>query len=519
LRWATGINFGVDEPRRPVRVDTRSTISRIAGSPQSQLFACLLIALLLRFPTFGDPNVGADEDFYLLVGRAMHHGAVPYVDIWDRKPLGLFLIYYFFAAFGVSPIAYQVGAWLSVSVTAFLVNRVAGRITGRRGAILAAALYLAACTILGGIGGQAEIFCNLFVAAAYWMVLRNLAKLKMGAVPLGIYLAMLLLGIAITVKQTSAVPAIVLGLFVVAMMMRSPRSRAETWQSAVLFVLTGVAPSVLIAVAYWSSGYWPQFYEAMITSNLGKAHESAGRTQARVILVVARLSPLILLSLFYIVERFNWKADWRKDRAGHSLLAVWLASGVGSLCLLPYYFLHYALPAAVPLSIMSAPFLNRRDVGWIVGIIWTAVLADPGHTFDMRTVKSSRENVVTMATAMREHSPRGTALVFDGPVYLYALSGLRPLSPLVFPNHLNESIEQNVSTLNTRKELERILASRPGVVVLSDEPSTPDDSVENWRIVKSYADAQCRLLDDRLITGFTGKYKIKVFGDCAPGIA
>ncbi|MDP9057217.1 MAG: glycosyltransferase family 39 protein [Pseudomonadota bacterium] len=477
----------------------------------------MLIALLLRFPTFGDPDVGADEDFYLLVGQAMHHGAIPYVDIWDRKPLGLFLIYYFFAAFGLSPIAYQVGALLSVSVTAFLVNRIAGRITGRRGAILAAALYLAACTILGGIGGQAEIFCNLFVTTAFWLVLRNLAALKMGALPWEIHLAMLLLGIAIAVKQTSVVPAIVLGLFVVAMMMRSPRSRAATWRSAVLFVLTGVAPSVLIAVAYWSSGYWPQFYQAMISSNFGKGHESAGKTQGRVILLVARLSPLILLVLFSIVERFNWKTDWRNDRAGNLLLAVWLAGAVVSLCLLPYFFLQYALPAAVPLSIMSAPFLNRRDVGWIVGIIWTAVLADPGHTFDMRTIRSSEENMAIMAATMREHSPRGTALVFDGPVYLYALSGLRPLSPLVFPNHLNESIEQNVSMLNTRKELERILTSRPGVVVLSDKPGA-DDSVENWKIVKSYTDTRCKILTDRLIIGFTGKYKVKLFGDCAPGI-
>ena len=514
LRWVTGINSSVDEPRHPVRLDLRSTISRIARSPQAQCFACLLIALLLRFPTFGDPYVGADEDFYLLVGQAMHHGAVPYVDIWDRKPLGLFLIYYFFAEFGMSPIAYQVGALLSVSVTAFLVNRIAGRVTGRRGAMLAASLYLGACTILGGIGGQAEIFCNLFVAAAYWLVLRNLAKLQIGAVPAGVHLAMLLLGIAITVKQTSAVAAIVLGIYVVAIILRSPRSRTATWRSAVLFILIGIVPSALIAVAYWSAGYWPQFYQAMISSNVAKGHESPAITHGRVFVIVARLAPLISLSLLSVVQRFTWKPD----RAGSLLVAAWLAGAVGSLCVLPNFFLHYALPIAVPLSILCAPFLNRRDLGIMVALVTTAILSDPGHTYNLRVIRASNENMATIAAAMREHAPRGTALVFDGPVYLYALSGLKPLSPLVFPDHLNEASERNVSRLDTRRELERILVSRPSVVVLSDVPSVPDPSAENWKMVKSYADTQCRPVADREVASLIKIYKIRVFGDCATRI-
>jgi len=508
----------VDEPADRIGVNARSALRRIAGSPHAQFVVCLLIALLLRFPTFGDANVGADEDFYLLVGQAMHHGAVPYVDIWDRKPLGLFLIYYFFATLGLSPIAYQIGALLSVSFTAFLVNRIAGRITGRRGAMLAAALYLAACTILGGIGGQAEIFCNLLVTAAYWLVLRNLAQLKMGAVPRGIHLAMLLLGIAITVKQTSAPLAIVLGLFVVALLMRSPRSRSDTWRSAILFVLTGVAPSVLIALVYFSSGYWPQFYEAMISSNMGKGHEAADMTEGRVLVIVARLGPLISLSLLSVVQRSDWKKDLNNGRTGSLLIAAWLVGAVASLCVLPNFFLHYALPAAVPLSILSAPFLNRRDLGMVVAVASTAVLTDPGHTFDMRTIKASNENMAAIATAMREHAPRGTALIFDCPVYLYALSGLKPLSPLVFPDHLNQASERNVSLLNTRRELERILTSRPGVVVLSDEPSVPDPSAENWKMVKSYADAQCRLVADRQVFSVIRNYQIRVFGDCATRI-
>lgn len=52
-----------------------------------------LVALVLRAPWLGDPLFHADEQFYLLMGDQLWHGVLPYVDLWDRKPLGLFLIY------------------------------------------------------------------------------------------------------------------------------------------------------------------------------------------------------------------------------------------------------------------------------------------------------------------------------------------------------------------------------------------------------------------------------------------
>ena len=57
------------------------------------LFGLLAFAFLVRAQTFGNPVLGFDEQFYLLVGDRMLHGAIPYVDIFDRKPIGLFLIY------------------------------------------------------------------------------------------------------------------------------------------------------------------------------------------------------------------------------------------------------------------------------------------------------------------------------------------------------------------------------------------------------------------------------------------
>src|SRR3546814_7596042 len=53
-----------------------------------------LITVAVRAVGIGDIVAHGDEQFYLLIGdRMLNWGATPYVDIWDRKPVGLFLLY------------------------------------------------------------------------------------------------------------------------------------------------------------------------------------------------------------------------------------------------------------------------------------------------------------------------------------------------------------------------------------------------------------------------------------------
>jgi hypothetical protein len=54
------------------------------------ILVLLAVAVALRASRIGDPSIHMDEQFYLLVADRMWHGALPYVDIWDRKPILLF---------------------------------------------------------------------------------------------------------------------------------------------------------------------------------------------------------------------------------------------------------------------------------------------------------------------------------------------------------------------------------------------------------------------------------------------
>jgi 4-amino-4-deoxy-L-arabinose transferase-like glycosyltransferase len=92
----------------------------------------LVFAFAVRAHDFGNPVIHVDEQYYLLVGDHMLHGAVPYVDLWDRKPPGLFLL---FAAIRLLPgdgiLAYQIVATLFAAATAGVLVLAAGRLGAR----------------------------------------------------------------------------------------------------------------------------------------------------------------------------------------------------------------------------------------------------------------------------------------------------------------------------------------------------------------------------------------------------
>ena len=69
------------------------TLPSSLRSPPANAAILLAVALAIRAWQFGNPVVHVDEEFYYFTGTALWHGLLPFVDVWDRKPVGLFLLY------------------------------------------------------------------------------------------------------------------------------------------------------------------------------------------------------------------------------------------------------------------------------------------------------------------------------------------------------------------------------------------------------------------------------------------
>ena len=118
-------------PAANLRIERSDRLSS-ASCHAWRLGVCILVALGLRMATFGNPNLFVDEAFYFAAGIEMTQGALPFVDIWDRKPLGHFALYWAMAAISYDPIVYQIVAAIFAGFTASLIWEMARREFGSR---------------------------------------------------------------------------------------------------------------------------------------------------------------------------------------------------------------------------------------------------------------------------------------------------------------------------------------------------------------------------------------------------
>jgi hypothetical protein len=468
-------------------------------------FAILLaIAIVLRCDTFGDPNLHGDEVFYHQIGIAMHHGAWPYVDVWDRKPFGLFALFYLITAVSYAPLAYQLVATVFAAATAFVIGRIARRWASPLGGLLAGVAYLLWLAPLQGFGGQSPVFYNLFIAMAALLVIGALPRLGRGEQPGTALVAMLLGGCAITIKTTSFVEAAFLGLLCLYTLHRSGVGLRRTLTAGTTWALLGLAPTLAIAAGYWLGGHWNEYWHAMVAANLAKPSYWPD-VRIRALLMLIMLTPILAAALLGLREQ---------EPVSRRFVLLWLAAAALGLFAMPNFYRHYALPILVPLCVAASTFLARSGLG----LAYTALLAvlalwlSPIFQF-AQTVRS-RQAIAELTRSIREHDDQGPLFVYDGPPQLYQTTGHRFATPLVFPTHLSQLIEKDVSHLSTLGETRRVLAQSPGAVVVSVKQSKSPANLETRAPVLAYVGRHCRLIrvvevPERLRSDF-----MAVWGDC-----
>ena len=108
---------------------------------EARWLAPLVLALAVvatRAIWLGDPAADYDEQLYSLIGLRWLDGALPYADLWDRKPAGLFALFAMaHAVGGPSPVAYQVLAMAFTLAGSLSIYELARPLADRWGALLA----------------------------------------------------------------------------------------------------------------------------------------------------------------------------------------------------------------------------------------------------------------------------------------------------------------------------------------------------------------------------------------------
>lgn len=483
---------------------------RWLAQPRVQLFLLLTFSLVYRGSTFGHPNMDSDEAFYLLIGQSMHTGMVPYVDIWDRKPFGLFALFYLFAAIDNSVLVYQIAACLFVGATAWVIGLITAEFSGSRGSLMAGGSYILLLPLFLGWGGQAPVFYNLFVASAALLVIRSLHEPEKFVANHKIDFAMFLCGIAITFKQTALFESAFFGLFCTYILIKNGKNKYEVARMAIRWMLLGAAPTIAIGLSYFWIGHWNEYWQAMFTSNLAKQTATPVTLAARAINTYLRLFPLLCASLLGLLL----KAEGANAHKRRTFLIGWIVSAWIGFLIVPNLYPHYVLPLLVSMSVAAGLLFSRRDLGLILFLVLSITSIRRYSFNNFERTPRAENSINAMANSIRAHDAGRGLLIFDGPILLYSLTQHRPMTPLALPLHLNYAIEENVSHLNTNAEVARVLALRPGVVLMADKSRNNPPNLVAKRMVDDYVKQHCRLVDRQWSSEMFRSDVILVYGDC-----
>lgn len=422
----------------------------------------LLATLAVRAWDFGNPVIHVDEQYYLLVGdRLLHQGAIPYLDLWDRKPVGLFLL---FAAIRLLPgdgiLAYQLVASGFAWVTAWVVWRSARRIdASSAGALVAGVAYLLWTALLGGRGGQSPIFYNLPVAMAALITLglpALAAARARGAIMRRGITACLLAGIAIQIKPTAGFEGLFIGLAHLWYLRRSGGGLGTIGPAALMLALAGALPTLAAAGCYWAMGphAFAAFWFANVESILLRPPYPADQLAMRLLGIFAQLAPLIVTGLL---------PGPAQHGAERRLVRLWTLAALIGFGAIGTFFDHYALPLVAPFAIAAAPALGERR-RLAAGITGFAVLL-LGVRAALRPDDAAGARAVARVVAL--NSRGGCPYVFIGDTITYHLAGACIPTAYAFPNLLAYTTEQGATGIDEAAEVRRILVRRPPVIVTS----------------------------------------------------
>ncbi|MES2043897.1 MAG: hypothetical protein V4475_08455 [Pseudomonadota bacterium] len=441
-------------------------MGRLKLSSESMVAALLLlIAVAVRCVDFGNPVIHVDEQYYLLVGDRLLHGALPYVDIWDRKPIGLFAI---FAAIRLLPgdgvLAYQLVATLFAAATAWLVQHGARRLGATHlAALVAGAAYIIWLPLLSGRGGQSPVFYNLFVTAAAVLTLRLPTLASRGevrAIVLNGAAACLLAGLAIQTKYTPAIEGAFFGLAHLWYLRRVGAPSAAMVGAAMLWIALGIGPTALIIVIYWWHG--PAVFQAFWFANFESIFQRSHYAYPPDLIARRLLGTNALLLALTVCAALAWR-----QRDETRLLAFgWLGAAVLGYLVLGTFFDHYALPLVAPLTLLASLTFSRHR---------RAIVATLGIGLTLLVVRTMIRNgdaagAYRLARVVEANSGSECPYVFTGDSITYLLAHACVPTAYAFPSTLAYAPEQGATGIDEAGEVRRILGHRPPVIVRGSEP-------------------------------------------------
>lgn len=454
------------------------------------LFWLCVGAILLRVWSFQFTKINHDETTYLIIAREIFQGKMLYVDVWDTKPPGIFLIFGLFQkVFGFSVVAIRLFASVVIGFTGFVLYRLWKRLeAGNRVAILAGAIYIIAASVhKWEYAANTEIFFNLTTALCLYILL--------GSKTVSHYLlAGLVMGLGFIIKYFVLFDFVAFCLLILLLHLRE---RPIKWSSVLVrgttFFLGFLIPFLLVNCWFWYIVQYEAFYEVTyeVTGRYASAFDAG---QGLKFFLEFHLIFLPLVVMAYIGAL--------KNRGKTSKLPAWF--GVIWLLLIWFsalwpgkFFLHYYFQFLVPLCFLAplvfvqfsvaGRWLNKIRL-WQFGVVFLLFLGT-AWVIQKKAFIDKEDHVRNIVNHVHPRLEPGDVVYSEYSHVVYYYLGVSPVEKYIHSTLLTDPEHFQAIGIDPKKEKERILEASPDWIIVYKKPET---------FIASYINNYC-MLDTTLV--------------------
>ena len=326
---------------------------------QHPFFSFLLVSFLLRGLSFFYTVIDHDESTYLVIAQQLLNGKQLYVDVWDTKPVGIFVIVAgILKVFGEFIVSLRIIACIVVASTAYLLYKTSKQLGAHRNVAFLAGLFyiILLSSYRFGMAVNTEVFFNFFVIAGTLTIVKYRTNK-------GYFLAGLLWGAGFIIKYVVLfdVFAILVAFLLVDLLQGRQKDILKWIRMCFIAALGFVLPFLVCNLYFHSIGTYESFFYA--TFVVPGNYKSAVSLADAVHFIVKFHIKFIPIMFFFYVAVFR-KMDKNDPAMIRKIVPlVWFLIAWVPLILPGKFFDHYYAQLMLSVSMMSSEIVGRGGKG------------------------------------------------------------------------------------------------------------------------------------------------------------
>jgi len=415
-------------------------------------------------------------------------GRLPYVDAYEIKPLGAYIMYALaMFAFGVNFISLRLCGLLCVYATAMTLRLIARSIGLNRFAAFSAGLFYACVTTtIGGLESNLEILATPFTALACLALVRGTERRDLYSQAVTIIIDGVMVGLAVWIKYIPALPGSLLTGAVLLYWLRQGTPLVRILGLGLLYSFLIFLPTISSGLFYYHLGHFDLFWLANVQATSRYAAISPYNDYELYIFI-----PLFSVTKWMIGSGLvlilavggGFRAKYHRPRS--ALILIWLFGEILSVIAPLKFYDHYYLLLSGPVCLLAAFSIdggecslgprgirNSRILVLVMSIFISYCYFDLSKVGSglITAGQDGPEAIASLIAADSDHKTRPIWIVNAEPE-IYLLSDAIPATVLGFPQHLLEKQYAGLIPLDQDTEIERIMNGSPLYVVLETMPS------------------------------------------------